>query len=220
MSKKNELAGLVIGLVAVLSAACFFILGFMTDGWKYAWLVFLVIPVTAIVMDIITKNKDLSGSIIGIITVLAAVVFFILGFGFDKWHPGWLVFLAIPFGAIILDMTRKKDFSGSIIGLIAVMAAVVFFILGFIFESWSISWLVFLVIPFAAMMFDIYKRKDAYGIVGIVALLAVVAFMLMGTYLDNWYIAWLVFLLIPITAIIITIIKTAKNINQEEDQRK
>lgn len=220
MSKKNELAGLITGLAAVLAAACFFILGFMTGGWQYAWMVFLAVPVTAIAADVMTKNKDFSGSIIGLIAVLAAAAFFILGFCFGKWHPGWLVFLVIPIAAMIFDAVRKKDGSGSIIGLIAVIAAAVFFILGFMFDAWGICWLVFLAIPLAAIIMDISKKKDPYGTVGIVALLAVAAFMLMGTYLDSWYIAWIVFLLIPITAIVITIIKTARNIDIRQEEQK
>lgn len=220
MSKKNELAGLITGLVAVLAAACFFILGFMTGGWQYSWLVFLAIPVTAITMDIVTKNKDFSGSIIGLIAVFAAAAFFVLGFVFGKWHPGWLVFLAVPISGMIIDGVRKKDVSGSIIGLIAVIAAVIFFTLGFMFDMWSVCWLVFLAIPLVAIISDIARKKDPYGIVGVVALLAVAAFMLMGTYLGNWYIGWLVFLLIPVTAIVITIIKTAKNLDSTPEDQK
>jgi asparagine N-glycosylation enzyme membrane subunit Stt3 len=220
MSKKNELAGLITGLVAVLAAACFFIIGFMTGGWQYAWLVFLTVPVTAIVADIITKNKDFSGSIIGLIAVLAAAAFFVLGFVYGKWHPGWLVFLVVPIAAIVIDAIRKKDVSGSIIGLITVSAAVIFFILGFMFEIWSVSWLVFLAIPLAAIIIEMSKKKNPYGIVGIVALLAVAAFMLMGIYLGIWYIAWTVFLLAPITALVITIIKTAKDLSSNTEERK
>lgn len=220
MSKKNELAGLITGLVAVLAAACFFIVGFMTDGWKYAWMVFLLVPVTAIVGDIVVKNKDFSGSVIGLIAVLAAAAFFLLGFGFNKWHPGWLVFLVIPAASIIIDIIRKKDVSGSIIGLMVVASAVVFFILSFAFHFWSVSWLVFLAVPITAIVIDIKKKKDPYGAVGIVAMLAVAAFMLMGTYLDNWRIAWIVFLLIPVTAIVITIIKTARSLGPDNAEQK
>jgi CDP-diglyceride synthetase len=220
MSKKSELAGLITGLVAVLATACFFILGFMTEGWRYTWLIFLAIPVTAIIGDIVTKNKDFSGSVIGLIAVFAAAAFFILGFGFDKWHPGWMVFLAVPVAAIVIDAIKKKDISGSIIGLIAVASAVIFFILGVMFDMWAICWLVFLAIPLSAIIIDISRKKDPYGAVGVVAMLAVAAFILMGTYLDNWRIAWLVFLLIPITAIVITIIKTARNLDYNTEERK
>jgi hypothetical protein len=165
MSKKNEIPGLVTGLVAILAAVCFFLLGFLTGSWHYAWLVFLTVPVAAIVMDIVTKNKDIQGSVIGLIAIIAAITYFVLGFVFGKWHPGWLVFLAIPIAAILLV---------------------------------------------------IYRKKDAGAVVGLVALLATVAFMLLGTFLGIWYIAWLVFLLIPITAIIINIVKAAQGEQKAE----
>lgn len=167
MDKKKEIAGLITGLVAVIAAACYFILGFSLGIWHLAWLVFLAVPVTAIVLDIGTKSRDVSGSIIGLIAVLAAAAFFILGFAFGKWHPGWVVFL---------------------------------------------------VIPFASILFDITKKKDSSSLVGIIALLAVAAFILMGTFLGNWHIAWVVFLAVPIAAIIINIVKVAGRADAQQSQ--
>ena len=31
---------------------------------------------------------------------LVTLIYLVLGFFFNLWHPGWLVFLAIPLGAI------------------------------------------------------------------------------------------------------------------------
>jgi hypothetical protein len=158
MSKKNELPGLVTGLVAILAAVCFFLLGFLIPGsWRYAWLIFLAVPLTAIVMDIKDKNKDFSGAIIGFIAILAAAAFFVLGFVFDTWHPGWLVFLAIPIAAIILDILRKKDLGGSVAGLTALLATVAFILLGTLFDAWRIAWLVFLLVPISAIIVNIVK---------------------------------------------------------------
>ena len=32
--------------------------------------------------------------------ILVTLIYLVLGFFFNLWHPGWLVFLAIPLGAI------------------------------------------------------------------------------------------------------------------------
>ena len=32
--------------------------------------------------------------------IAVALIYLVLGFFFGLWHPGWLVFLAIPLGAI------------------------------------------------------------------------------------------------------------------------
>lgn len=164
MSKKNEITGLVTGLVAILAAACFFLLGFLThNSWQYAWLIFLAVPLTAIVMDIITKNKDISGAIIGLVAVLAGAAYFVIGFGFGKWHPGWLVFLSIPLAAIIFDIFKKKDLGGSVVGLVAVLATVAFMLMGTLLGIWQVAWLVFLLIPVTAIVINIVKTAAQGG---------------------------------------------------------
>jgi CDP-diglyceride synthetase len=165
MSKKNEIQGLVVGLVAILAAVCFFLLGFLKPGsWSYAWLVFLAVPVAAITMDIVSKNRDFYGSVIGLIAILATVVYFVLGLMFGKWHPGWLVFLAVPIAAITFDISKKKDVPGAIVGLVAVLSVVAFILMGTILGIWYIAWLVFLLIPITAIIINIVKvaSQDGY----------------------------------------------------------
>ncbi len=157
MPKKNELAGLITGLVSVIAAACFFILGFLTHDWHYAWLIFLAVPVTAVIANIVTKNKDISGSIIALVAILCAAAFFILGFLFDIWHPGWLVFLAIPIAAMIFEIAKKKDVSGSIIGIVSVSAVAAFILAGTFLIGWHLAWLILLVIPIVAIIMNIVK---------------------------------------------------------------
>jgi hypothetical protein len=157
MPKKNVIVGQITGLVAVLAAACYFLLGFTIGRWDVLWLVFLAIPVTAIIGNIATKNKDISGSITGIVAILAAAAYFILGFSsLHLGDRGWLVFLAIPLTAIIADMIKRK--SGAVVGLVAIIAAIAFILIGFFVDnSWHIAWVVFLLIPITAIINNIVK---------------------------------------------------------------
>jgi hypothetical protein len=41
---------------------------------------------------------------------IATITFFLLGFFFDSWHPGWLVFLGIPIIAILTESRHKNRF--------------------------------------------------------------------------------------------------------------
>jgi hypothetical protein len=41
---------------------------------------------------------------------IATITFFLLGFFFDAWHPGWLVFLSIPIIAILTESRHKNRF--------------------------------------------------------------------------------------------------------------
>jgi hypothetical protein len=105
-------AGNIVGLVALLAVAAFMILGFTTDAWYLAWLVFLAIPVTAILTDILSKKKDVAGLVAGLTAMLAIIAYMIMGFIYDLWHPGWIVFLAIPVSSIIVNLIKDTPESG------------------------------------------------------------------------------------------------------------
>lgn len=77
--------------------------------------------------------------------VLCTLVFLILGFAGGWWHPGWLVFLTIPFYYCLVDILvhhrSAKHFP------YPVLCAVVYLVLGFLCDWWHPGWLLFLTIP-------------------------------------------------------------------------
>jgi hypothetical protein len=103
MSQKN-LGGQIVSLVALLAVTAFLIIGFATDGWSLAWLVFLMIPITAIITDIIFKKKNVTGLVTGLVALIATIAYMILGFIFGLWHPGWIIFLSIPITRVVCGM--------------------------------------------------------------------------------------------------------------------
>jgi len=40
--------------------------------------------------------------------ILATIIYFVLGFVWDAWHPGWLVFLTIPIWAFFVGKDKKE----------------------------------------------------------------------------------------------------------------
>lgn len=50
------------------------------------------------------KNDAAQKSIISLVPMFAVILFFILGFGFNLWHPGWMVFLLIPVAIQIIRL--------------------------------------------------------------------------------------------------------------------
>ena len=155
MSKKKEISGLITGLVALVATAVFMFVGFLTGRWHPTWLVFMAIPITGIIGDIVTKGKDVS--VTGLIAVLAAAAFLFIGFTWNLWHPGWLLFLVIPIMGIIEDMVRKKNISGAIPGGVAVLCALAYLAAGFLLGLWHIAWIVFLLVPITAVIINIIK---------------------------------------------------------------
>jgi len=111
MSKKKEISGLITGLVTLIAVACFIILGFTTGAWYLVWMVFLAIPITAIIADFAAKKKDFSGSLVGVVSLLAVIAFMLMGFLYSLWNIAWIVFLLIPISAIIMNIIKaaKKD---------------------------------------------------------------------------------------------------------------
>lgn len=63
------------------------------------------------VVSIIKKDTRESKKILLVFPypVLTVIIFLIIGFSFDKWHPGWMVFLTIPFYYWLVDSYYKSN---------------------------------------------------------------------------------------------------------------
>ncbi len=72
-------------------------------------------------------------------------LYLVLGFVFNLWHPGWLLFMTIP----LYYMQPKNEVER---WLNPVMITLIYLILGFFFHLWHPGWLIFLAIPAGAMM--------------------------------------------------------------------
>ena len=88
---------------------------------------------------------------------------------------------------------------------IAILATIIFFVLGFAFGLWHPAWIVFLIIP----IFNFYtgKKRKKYGkdkrypwLSFPYPVLATAIFLLIGFIWGGWVYAWLIFLTIPIWA--------------------
>lgn len=141
-----------------------------------------------------SRHKD--NKIVALMPFISVIVFFILGFGFDAWHPGWMVFLSIPVVAIIINVFEKGKSDG-IVALSPFIAVVTYLLLGFIGGLWHPGWLVFLIIPVFGIISGKRNMKIVPFLTALSPFLAVTVFILVGTYVGKWHIVWLVFLIIP-----------------------
>jgi len=113
MAEEKKLPGQITGLVALIATAVFMILGFTIGAWHIIWMVFLVVPVTAIITETVSKKKSNLDSLIGLIAIMAVIVFMLLGFLAGIWHIAWIVFLAIPIAAIIINIVKTAKIERS-----------------------------------------------------------------------------------------------------------
>ena len=88
-----------------------------------------------------------------LLPLVCMIAFFVLGFCFNLWHPGWAVFLIIPVGEIILNMFTKKG-KALVMSLTVVVCFIAFMVLGLVWNLWHPGWLVFLLLPIVGVIAD------------------------------------------------------------------
>jgi len=143
----------------------------------------------------IRHHRNKRNKVVALMPFLATIAYMILGFGFDLWHPGWLVYLSIPISGIVFNTNIKN----AIISLSPFVAVITYLILGFRYNLWHPGWLIFFLIPVISIILNT-RFKDMF--VALSPFAAVITFMILGTYYDLWNPGWLVFLIIPMLGLL------------------
>jgi hypothetical protein len=79
----------ILAATPLLAVFTFLLLIFVIEvPAKFAWMVFLMIPI----MPYLVGKKQIRLSF----GLFVTIIYIILGFAFDWWHPGWIIFLLIP----------------------------------------------------------------------------------------------------------------------------
>lgn len=79
--------------------------------------------------------------------IITLIVYLLLGFCADAWHPGWVVFFAIPIVPMLLG---KK----TVAAVYPVLCCIAYLVLGLVWKLWHPGWIVFLTIPVVEIFFD------------------------------------------------------------------
>ena len=90
----------------------------------------------------------------GAYPMFITILYLVLGFFFNLWHPGWLLFLTIP----LYYMKPRNEADR---WLNPVMITLIYLILGFFFHLWHPGWMIFLAIPVAAIIRSPSNRSDS-----------------------------------------------------------
>lgn len=74
--------------------------------------------------------------------VLVAFLYLVLGFCFNLWHPGWIIFLTIP-------LFYLPDSERGYLRLLSnpIMVTIIYLLLGCYCNLWHPGWIIFLLIP-------------------------------------------------------------------------
>ena len=87
--------------------------------------------------------------------LLAIVSYIIIGFCFDLWHPGWLIFFLIPIISTFIHAVRNHNAD---LFAYPVLVVLVFLYVGLVHDIWHPTWVVFLTIP-VYYSFTAYIRR-------------------------------------------------------------
>ncbi len=206
---KPNRQGKIIALMPFLCVIAYFLIGFVGHAWHPGWLVFLAIPVSAIVFG--HTGRGFAHKLTALSPFIAVVAFIILG-EYGYWNPGWLVFLLIPmFGAL-----SDRSWKGKVFALTLLLAAGGYLYCGYALNSWgygALSFLLPLVFGAATGFVDIVVDWKDYRklplaqrrfvlMMWFVVLAAAATYVILGFALGWWGYAWLVFLVIPMYPII------------------
>jgi hypothetical protein len=85
----------------------------------------------------------------GVYPIVITFLYLVLGFSFNLWHPGWLLFLTVP----IYYMKPRNNAER---WLNPVSITLIFLVLGFFFGLWHPAWMLFFLIPITAVL----KKRD------------------------------------------------------------
>ena len=83
--------------------------------------------------------------------IIATIVFFILGFAFNLWHPAWIVFLVVPVFSFLGKRKKRQEKGKKLHPWLSfpypILATAIFLLIGFVWGGWTYAWLIFLTIP-------------------------------------------------------------------------
>jgi hypothetical protein len=145
-----------------------------------------------------TERHDIL-SMIALYPFISLNVYLILGFVFDFWHPGWLVFFLIPIIMLVFSVFHD-DISAAILALIPFFIVLSYFLIGFYIHLWHPTWLIFLLIPIIGIFTTSRRRNIKYILFTLSPLISISLYLVFGFYLSWWNQAWVVFLLVPMLA--------------------
>ncbi|MCL2299398.1 MAG: hypothetical protein FWC27_04545 [Firmicutes bacterium] len=94
--------------IPLIVVAAYLAMGFLQGWWHPGWLVFLAIPVyyeLAAMAAVTETRKRLN---LFPIAPLCVAAYLLLGFFLNLWHPGWLIFLCVPFYYILVNAVFRQ----------------------------------------------------------------------------------------------------------------
>lgn len=144
------------------------------------------------------NNQDVS-AMIALYPLISLISYFILGFGFDLWNPGWMIFIFIPILMLVFSVFHD-DFVAGIQALIPFLIILSYFLIGFYVHIWHPTWLVFMLMPVIGIFSANRSRNIKYFLYAISPIIVMSIYLILGLYFHLWNSVWAIFILVPMIA--------------------
>ena len=90
--------------------------------------------------------------------VVILLIYLIIGFWQNIWHPTWLIFLTIPIYYTLVAMGRANGFRAKAnIFPYPIVCVILFLVIGFDHSLWHPGWMLFFTIPIYYMIVNAIK---------------------------------------------------------------
>lgn len=182
----------------VLVAGVYLLIGFEWGLWHPYWMLFLTIPIYYAVLGALKDHSPIEINIIGGFPLLVLAAYLAMGFIWQLWHPGWLIFFTVPlYYPIAKAVTGRLNKPFLTAFPYSVFIVGVYLAMGFIWDLWNPYWFLLLTIPLyypiaSAISGEKHKKSFSYGY------FITILYLILGFGWGLWHPYWLLFLTIPI----------------------
>ena len=214
----------LVALSPFIAVILFFLLGFSLNAWHPGWLVFFLVPITAIA----TSEKGID-RLAPITIFFITIAYILIGTYTNLWHPFWALFILIP--AIIMLTQNKLNVivitvnnhprtalppspkrvrgvaSYTVLSVIAYLLGILLWDVNALFLSAVFAPPVIVILILSVKQnlhawhaLNDAQRTAALSILGLSGLITL-GYIAFGLTTALWHPTWVIFMLIPITVL-------------------
>ncbi len=196
--KESGVKGKLIATTPFISLVIFFILGMQFDLWHPGWLVFMLVPISGVVLG---GRLNLKTQLVGLSPFVTFIFFMLYGHFTDVWHPTWIVFFIIPVLGLMFEKDPLKKYGG--VALFTIIPLLYYYL-----ETsydYQYSWLLFSVLVAVGfwtgtIQITIAGNKQQEKEMKVLITVLSVIYLALGVLFNWWHPGWLVFLVVPVYA--------------------
>jgi uncharacterized membrane protein len=212
-NEKRKVGEKLIPLSPFVSFIIFMYLGLSKGLWHPGWLVFLLIPVTAIVVEL--GNSRDKHILTALSPFISSVIFFAIGFGYGIWHPTWLIFILIPLFGVI-NSRDGMDHLTYYTALSPFVSFIAFILIGYYTNAYHLAWLCLLLVILLGIL---HEKKITTKILLFTSFFASIAlYLFIGYIYEDWMVALMAFSIFIVTGLLMGDIHiTVSGMNNKTD---